>query len=74
MISEAILEHADARFIGMTDAQILRELFGARGRHGMARRRTVLPDEQSEHQDEMADDGAESQTRGSSDAIVQLAA
>jgi hypothetical protein len=49
MIYEEIREDAGVRFIGKTDAQILRELYGVRGR-----RHNVLPDEQSEHQDQMA--------------------
>jgi hypothetical protein len=69
MIREETLEDADAHFIGLTDAQILRELFGARGR-----RRAVLSEEPSEHQDGMADDEAESQAPCSSQAIVELAA
>jgi hypothetical protein len=49
MIREEIREDASLHFIGKTDAQILRELFGGRRRGRMA-----LPDGQSEHQNEMA--------------------
>jgi hypothetical protein len=69
MIREEIVEDAGAHFIGMTDAQILRELFGGRGRRSI-----VVPDEQSGDQGEMADDETESQAPGFSDAIVKLAA
>jgi hypothetical protein len=49
MIREEILEDAELHFIGKTDAQILRELFG-----GRIRRPIGLPDEQSEHQSKIA--------------------
>jgi hypothetical protein len=45
MIREDIQENADLRFIGKTDAQILRELYGS-----PARRRAVSRDEKTEHQ------------------------
>jgi hypothetical protein len=49
MIREEIREDAELHFIGKTDAQILRELFG-----GRIRRPVALPDEQSEHQSKVA--------------------
>jgi hypothetical protein len=49
MNREEIRDDASLHFIGKTDAQILRELFG-----GRVRRSTALPDEQSEHQTKMA--------------------
>jgi hypothetical protein len=60
MIREETREDADLHFIGKTDAQILRELYGIRARRGI-----VLSDEQSEHQNKIAampDDEKESQT------------
>jgi hypothetical protein len=61
MLSEEIRDDADLPFIGKTDAQILRELYGVQIRTG--RRRFFLPDEQSEYQDEITgpDDEAGSQ-------------
>ncbi len=60
MLREEIRDEADLPFTGKTDAQILRELFG-----GRTRRRTVRPDEGSEHPNTMAgvpDDETGSQT------------
>jgi hypothetical protein len=48
MIREEFQEDADLHFIGKTDAQILRELFG-----GRTRGRIASPDERSEHQNRM---------------------
>jgi len=61
MIREEIRDDGDLRFIGKTDAQILRELYGTRARRGI-----VLADEQSEPQNKMAampNDETGSQTR-----------
>ena len=61
MIREEIRDDGDLHFIGKTDAQILRELYGTRARRGI-----VLADEQSEHQNNMAvipNDETGSQTR-----------
>jgi hypothetical protein len=49
MIREEIRDEPGLPFIAKTDAQILRELFGAR-----TRGRIASPDEQSEHQNEIA--------------------
>jgi hypothetical protein len=49
MIREEIREDAGASFIGKTDAQILRELYGI-----PARRRIARPGEQSEHRNKSA--------------------
>lgn len=60
MIREEIRDDGDLHFIGKTDAQILRELFGIHGRRSI-----VLPDEQYEHQDNtptMPDDEKGSQS------------
>lgn len=60
MIREETREDGDLHFIGKTDAQILRELYGLRTRRGI-----IMPDELSEHQNEIAaipDDETGSQT------------
>jgi hypothetical protein len=50
MIREEIRDDADLHFIGKTDAQILRELYGFR-----TRRRIALTDDQSAHKIKMTE-------------------
>jgi len=49
MNREEIQDGAGLHFLGKTDAQILRELYG-----GRTRRSIVLPEERSEHRHNMA--------------------
>ena len=62
MIRDEVREDVDPRFIGKTDAQILRELAAIWGHRGV-----VLPDEESGRQTKMAampDDEAEAEFTG----------